>query len=960
MQFCLNVIFGQADVKPAVQKNALKKLTFLIAFLLVKCALLNAQNWFRDMYNPAVNFFVVQQEFNDWWKIYGQEILNEQQESFKNSNEPETEGKWILYKRWEHEMLPFMVVRGGVRNGSFDSAAVNIHREKNAASVERGAEVSWSYIGPNEPFNPGGVVGCKGRLNCVRFDPVDTNIIYVGAPSGGIWKSADAGQSWTLLHTDTLAQIGVTDIAINPLNNQNIFIATGDFANDASFSIGVLESMDGGVTWNTTGLSWTPGQGMEISRLLINPLNPAMMLAATNSGIYKTTNSAVSWKRVSIAYQVSAMEFRPGDTSVVYACNTHFYKSINAGNSFSVVSSGLPPTDSVNALAIGVTPADTNCVYVLASGIAPPDLSYDPIGALYRSENGGDSFNYQSVPSQISTQGVYDLNVGVSPLNSNNVVVAAVTAGFSTDGGLTFNYPLIPSHVDNHDIRFFPNNGSRVYSANDGGLFVSQDGGNTWSGLNNGLDIGQIYVVGTSAHTPYLNISGRQDDGTLLQLDSTEASLAPGDGTNCLFDPTTDNILYGSVENGIIAKSVNSGQSYNIIVSNFTTGVNGPGNWVTPFLLNPQNHNSIYIGKDFIYKSADGGNNWTTLHSPALSSGVYWSNIAIAPSDSDYIYASTYGKLIISADGGASFKDISATGAPADIWGMAVSYTNPQKIWLATGEGVYFSNNAGQSFASMSAGLPSSDYYPYSITYLKNSPEALYLGLFNGGGVYYIDSTLSSWIPLGSGLPNASVENIEISYPAGKVRAATYGRDLWEIPIYNNWYNPPVAELQIAEGACAGEAVQFNDISSFSPTSWQWTFEGGNPSSSSEQNPSVNYAGPGVYGVIFTASNAYGSSTITSQLKIASCTGIEPNSLTASISVYPNPASNLFTAESDFFATSKTSALIYDITGRLMDVPLAYEGNKILVHVENLSNGVYVLKFQVGENSVSRLFVKAN
>lgn len=290
---------------------------------------------------------------------------------------------------------------------------------------------------------------------------------------------------------------------------------------------------------------------------------------------------------------------------------------------------------------------------------------------------------------------------------------------------------------------------------------------------------------------------------------------------------------------------------------------------------------------------------------------------------------------------------------------MVVSPVNPAKLWAATSYGVFLSIDSARTWTNISNGLPPlSLYHPYSIVCLKNSPDALYLGLYDGGGVYYRDSTLNGWIPFGTGLPNTSVENLEISYAAGTIRAATYGRDLWESTLYSNWYNPPVAQFQLPSGTCAGQSFQFNDASSFSPTSWQWTFTGGSPSSSTEQNPVVTFSDAGVYNVILTATNSYGSDTMSQQLFVGWCTGIEPNTLANTISVYPNPAGSLLIAQSEQFATNKTNASVYDIAGRLIHVPLEYASDKILLHIDDLSDGAYWLKLQVGENTASKIFVK--
>ena len=927
----------------------MKKIIAILIFFVFQNNMVHAQQWLQDMYDPNVNFFTVQQEFSDWWSLNKDSLQ-------KGNGEAEIEGNWVLYKRWEHQMLPSMTASNGVRLGDFDSAAYYFNRQRNSSPVER-SSAAWSYMGPQNAFRIGNI-NCKGRLNCVRFDPNNSNTIFVGAPSGGLWKSTDAGQTWVLMNTDTLAQIGVTDIAIDYTNNQNIYMATGDYANNASISIGVLKSTNGGASWSPTGLTWTTTQGMEISRLIMNPQNPGILLAATNRGIYRTTDAGVTWTRVSTLPAIRSMEFKPGDPNVIYACNNRFYRSVNGGTTWNVITIGLPPAASVNALAIGVTAADTGCVYVQASlSAASGTAGYNSAGGLYRSADGGSTFTLQSTPSQLLTQGSYDLTIAVSPINSNILVVGGEATANSDNGGLSFKYATSDAHVDHHDMQFAPGSGNAVYSADDGGLFLSTDSGATWTGLNNGLNIGQIYVVAPSQLTSYFDMTGRQDDGTLLQRDANATNLAPGDGTNCVVDPTDDDIMYGSIQQGLFAKSTDMGQNYSIITDNWLSGVNGPSEWVTPFVLDPQHHNYLYIGKDFIYKSMDEGTTWNSLNSPVLGNGIYWHYIALAPSDPNFIYATGQNALVSSANGGVTFNVI--TGGPTNIWSLAVSPNHPNKVWAAASGGVYVSVDTGHTWTNFSTGLPPvSSYHPYSIICLKNSPEAVYVGLYDGGGVYYTDSTLSSWVPFGTGLPNTSVENLQISYAAGTVRAATYGRDLWECPLYNNWYNPPVSQFRFIAENCTGDSVQFNDVTSFGPTSWNWSFAGGNPSTSTVQNPLVTFPTAGTYTVSLTTTNQYGTNTVTRDINSAVCADVENVQANKSVLLYPSPANNSVAAESPLFIPNKITALVYDITGRAVNVSIDYYTGKIMLHLEGLSDGVYVLRVQAGETIVSGKFVK--
>lgn len=949
----------------------MKKYYLLIALFLSAASLTHAQDWMRDMHDPRVNFFIVQQEFNDWWAVNGQKILSD-----TAKEKGENEGAWVQYRRWEHQMMPLMVASGGVRLGAPDPAEKSFYQQRQALQNQRSA-ANWTYIGPEISFADGFAPGSDssaGRVNCVRFDPVNPNVIYCGAPTGGLWKSSDFGSNWQLLNTDNLPQIGISDIAINPVNPGTIYIATGDIANAECTSIGVLKSADGGQTWDTTGLSFTVSQGMLIARLLMSPLDSNTLFAATNAGVYKTTDGGATWSKVNAGYGFTGMEFNPANPNTIYIWGTQLYKSVDAGNTWVQLSNGLPNAQTSGGFAIGITPADTACIYVVVSGGTPETgESYYPFNGFYRSLNAGDTFTLQSTnidPSSSGlgngTQGTYDLNVGVSAVNRDVLVVGAVNSEFSTDGGITWTTAGTPSHVDHHDIRFFHNSVDTVFSADDGGLFISTDTGNTWQGRNNGMHIGEIYNISSGPHTKYLYLSGRQDEGTLLQDSSSQRIVFGGDGLECIIDPLNENHMFASTENGDIGSSYNE-VSVNILAYNWGTGVNGPGVWNTPYALQNNNSGNLYVGKDYIYKSEDGGGTWTTLNSPHLTgSDNLYQLLAIAPSDPNYIYAATYSSLYRSTNGGATFTNVT-DGYHGYFTSLAVSPANPAEIWIGfngTGASLLKSVDAGSHFTSFATGLPASPpFYTQSIAAVRNSMDAVYIGLAHGGGVYYRDSTLSNWVPFGNGLPNVTVDQLEVDYCAEKIRAATYGRDIWESDPYAPMNVPPTANATISgqDGNCL-DTVTFTDNSNYLPTAWQWYFPGGEPSSSTAQNPVVVYRNGSNYSATFIASNANGADTVQYLIGTNTCVGIDQVADNSIISVYPNPNNGNFILSVTGQARGKVTMAVMNNIG---DVVYQYAYTKDDDAKSNecsltaLARGVYYVRVTTGNtSSVQKLVIE--
>jgi hypothetical protein len=236
-----------------------------------------AQTWFEngkdDQGNP--NFFLIQKEAEKYFQSID---ITEKGVGFKP------------YKRWEENWKDRIY-----EDGSFPDAGINERNFneylKTVKNQNRSLNIAnWTNLGPNS--TPGGYAGL-GRINCVAFHPTNANIIWVGSPGGGLWKSTDAGLTWTT-NFDNSVVLGVSSIVIHPTNPDIMYIATGDGDGSDTNSTGVLKSTDGGVTWQTTGLNWTVSQGRRIRKLLMDPDDTNMLLAATSDGLYITTNAAGS------------------------------------------------------------------------------------------------------------------------------------------------------------------------------------------------------------------------------------------------------------------------------------------------------------------------------------------------------------------------------------------------------------------------------------------------------------------------------------------------------------------------------------------------------------------------------------------------------------------------------------------------------------------------------------------
>lgn len=731
----------------------------------------NNAHWAVQMEDPNVNFYEVQSAFESYWSEH--EI--EKGKGFKQ------------FKRWEHFVEPRVYPSGERIDVKATWDALQDEDPRITGAGNRAAGV-WSYFGNTSVPNGGGA----GRVNMVRTDPGDPNCWFACAPGGGIWKTINQGASWTLLNTDLLASIGVTDVAIDHTNNQTLYIATGDGDAGDTYSLGVLKSTDGGSSWNSTGLNWSVTQTRRINRLVMHPSDPTVLVAATSNGIYKTTDAGTSWNQ-ELSGNYKDVQFHPSNTAIMYAVGNSddFYRSTDTGNSWSQVTNGLP-TSGVSRMALAVTPANDQYVYILAGSSANQGFQ-----GVYRSTDEGNTFStmattpnllgWSSTGSDTGGQAWYDLTIAADPVDANTVYVGGVNVWKSTNGGSSWTctghwygadgLPYV--HADQHGFYFIPGT-TTLLVANDGGIFRTTDGGNTFSDLSSNLEVAQQYRLGVAQTNQNIVITGWQDNGTNLKNGANWNEVIGGDGFECIVDHTDDNIMYGALYYGRIYKSTAGGSGFTQIVASNGTGVNSGGAWLTPYVMHPSDPELLHIGKSTVYTSIDGGGSWTA--GGAIAGGNI-NALAVAPSNANYIYCSKGSAMYRSTDG-SNYTSIS--GLPnLYITYITVDPANENRVWVTlsgytAGQKVYFSDDGGASWTNFSDGLP--NIPANCITYHVGTNDALYVG--TDAGVYYRDDTFTSWQPYKDGLPNVVVSELEIHYNSNTIVASTYGRGLWHAPLF--------------------------------------------------------------------------------------------------------------------------------------------------------------------------------
>ena len=654
---------------------------------------------------------------------------------------------------------------------------------------------NWVSKGPiNTPIiMSNGKKRGNGRVNCIAFDPFDPDIIWIGSPAGGMWKTTDGGSNWTTA-TDNLPVIGVSHIAIDPTDTQVMYIVTGDADASDTYSIGILKSIDGGINWNTTGLSYNVTQEKRVNKVIINPNYTDSVYAVTNSAILLSSDGGSTFNAVGIIGRWRDIEFKPGNPSTVYAAKqssggSDIYRSTDGGANWNIINNGAAINAKFRPL-IAVTPDNPEVIYALYSA---GDYSFH---GLYKSSDGGDNWVLQSDSPNIlawETDGTgtggqswYDLSLGVATNNEDLVYVGGINIWKSINGGLDWdidassgngsNYTYM--HVDQHAFEFNPIN-HIAYAGNDGGFYKYMSNLNKWVDISDGLEISQFYKLGLSKSNPNRVVAGAQDNGTEMLTNTTWDAIRGSDGMECAIDHYDEDVIYSTSQYGGLKKSFNGGDSWSNIKP-----VSYSGGWVTPYKMHPNNNNLLVVGYDEVYRSLTSGAVWDSV-SYNVSGGQSVKAIALAASNQNYIYASTYSTLKVTTDAGATWTSIKSGLPNYNITDIAVSASNPDHLWVtfseyAAAHKIYESIDRGINWTNITGNnLPN---LPINcIVYQGLTNDDLYIG--TDVGVYFKDNSMSDWVPFMTGLPNVVVKELEIHYAEGSISAATYGRGVWESPL---------------------------------------------------------------------------------------------------------------------------------------------------------------------------------
>jgi photosystem II stability/assembly factor-like uncharacterized protein len=549
-----------------------------------------------------------------------------------------------------------------------------------------------------------------GRVTTVTGVASEPRTFYMGVASGGLWKTTDAGATWVPISDGKIPVGSMGSIDVSQSNPNVIYAGTGsdDIRSNVSTGRGVYKSTDAGATWSFAGLR----DAGQIGAVRIDPSNPDIAYVAaignafttnTERGVFRTKDGGKSWSKVlfiSDSTGAADIELQPGNSRVIYAGMWHgvrkpwsiisggheggLFKSTDGGDHWTRMTNGLP-SDLIGKSNIAVTAANPNRVYAL--------IEAKPGGGLYRSDDAGEHWSLVSSNPQLITRPFYYVTLAADPTNADVVYGGAEGFFKSVDGGKTFRSMRVP-HGDNHDMWISPKDGNVMIQANDGGANISFDGGRSWSTQYN-QPTAEIYSVAVDNQFPY-RLYGAQQDNTTLIVPSLPLNTGENDewrtGPGCETGPimphiTNPDTVYASCKGQFSRMSLRTGQEKQYWVGAQSLYGSPPGDLiyrfqrVSPLELSPHDSHVIYYGSQYVHRTRDEGVTWERI-SPDLTAH-----------DPRYLGV---------VSGGPITRDVTGEEVYSTLYAIRESPLQKGLIWTGSNDGpVYVTRDDGKTWTNV-------------------------------------------------------------------------------------------------------------------------------------------------------------------------------------------------------------------------------------------------------------------
>lgn len=731
-----------------------------------------------------------------------------------NSESISEEKKYKTFNEYPHEwMYNQRAYPDNYINGeAMERAIVQSKEIKNNRSVQ-GSD--WSLVGP---LNTG------GRITDVAISPVNDDVLYVGTATGGIFKSVNRGTDWQAIFDDS-AKPSIGDLAIAPSNAQKIYVGTGE-ANGAAtdgayFGNGVYSSDNGGTTWNHLGLEETH----HIGRIIVDPTDEDRVFVAASGklygknderGIYRTTNGGTDWEKVLFVTDSTAaidVAINPANTDVLFAAmwertrkpwqrdyggvTSAIHRSLDGGDTWLELGAaqGLPAASpDTGRIGIAISDSNPNIIYARYT----TNEITNTFNGLYKSIDNGNNWNLVTlgdIADVDASFGWYFGNVRVHPTDPDEVYVLGQQLYRTSNSGNNWQN-ISGMHVDHHAMEYSKNNTNFILAGNDGGAYISENGGSSWIKFTN-LPITQFYNIEVDFLQPERLYGGTQDNNTIRTLTGGANDWNPiigGDGFHVNVDPTDNNYVYGESQWGNLRRSTNGGSSF----QNATDGISNSDrvNWNTPVVLSPFNSELAFYGSNRLYTS-----NRAVFWSPIsddLTNGqhpsgslAYGTLTAIAPSylnETTVYTGSDDGNVHVTFDGGITWSNVSGSLPNRYVTSIAIS-PNDDQVAYVTFSGfsvldytphIFKTEDGGQNWTDISSNLPS---IPVNDVILHTEEDIIFIA--TDLNVWYSQNDGGTWDILGNDLPFTIVRDLKLHEPTNTLYAGTFGRSMHSYDVSN-------------------------------------------------------------------------------------------------------------------------------------------------------------------------------
>lgn len=684
---------------------------------------------------------------------------------------------------------------------------------------------NWTQLG----YCLNGSTRIGGRVVCIAIDPNNTDNLWAGSASGGIWRSTNAGSSWTAVETG-LPVLGVSALLVDPSNSNIIYAGTGEvyhtedpvmgfnvWKTRGTYGIGVIKSTDGGATWSQV-MTKVSSDLFSIQAMEFQPGNSNTIYACATDGVYRSTNSGTTWSQIYTGINVRDIAINPSNTDqiVISVGNmTNSTKGIfrttngnNATPTWGQITTGLPGSFA------GYITLDN-----VGSGMLVASIGIGSGNEVYRSTNFGSSWSALSSSSHTSYQFWFAHTIAINPFFTDSLIYGGVSIYRHRTVATTGRTSISGLHADHHDIEFDPVRRGTVYVCNDGGVYKSTNGGVNFTAINTGLNATQFYAsLGVSKQNANRMVGGLQDNGQVVYNGTNWVTPTGGggDGTACAVHPTNDNIMIACRDARAVKRSTNGGSSFSEL-TNSSWAFDGDSRtaFVAPIAFAPSNGNIVYQVSDNIHRSTDAGASFSnnslgsTPPYPATTPNAFVEQrhktgiaLGISPTNENKIYVSTSPFAQYDND----VNNIYVTGTPnvlrstsptttpytsikgslpdRFIMDFAISTNDDDSVYVALGgfgtSHIYLTPDGGTTWLSRGAGLPD---VPFNAIVIDPINEGfIYAGC--DFGVYVSPDRGLTWYDYNTGFYDATlIMDLQID-ANNKLIAATHGKGVFRSDLF--------------------------------------------------------------------------------------------------------------------------------------------------------------------------------